>query len=478
MREVFARLVAAALKRAFAGEHARFLAGTKAVEAAQDRVLARIVGDLSQTVYGQAFGVSVTDDYGRFAARVPLADYETLRPFLAQTNGSVRGRIVHIEPTSGSGGAEKAIPYTRAMQGVFARMFRVWAADLLLSGLELRTGRIFLSQSPTVSTRRETRYLNRWLEVLVSPFLLRLKGDRPFLDDLSLTLLKAADLEVISVWSPSYLTVMFEHIEAHRERFAAALSPERAALLRAGDWAALWPELKLVSAWDQGQAAPFAVEVRARLPQAWFQGKGLLATEAPLTLPIAATGGCLPLYDDVFYEFIDALGAVRRLHALEIGAVYEMVITTPSGLIRYRLGDRVRVTGFYNQAPLLAFEGRTGHSDLTGEKLDEAFVREVLSPLMPDGRFVLLPLNDPPRYVLLSAQSISAEAVEAALRISHHYDLSRSQGQLGPCTVVVLPDLVVRLKTIGGPAFGHAKDTALITDPVRAAGIMSAFTGE
>ncbi|WZZ70233.1 hypothetical protein YC2023_081603 [Brassica napus] len=43
---------------------------------------------------------------------------------------------------------------------------------------------------------------------------------------------------------------------------------------------------------------------------------------------------------------------------VKVGHDYEPVITTFSGLYRYRLGDVLRVTGFYNNAPQFRFVGR------------------------------------------------------------------------------------------------------------------------
>ncbi|CAA0830959.1 Probable indole-3-acetic acid-amido synthetase GH3.1, partial [Striga hermonthica] len=43
---------------------------------------------------------------------------------------------------------------------------------------------------------------------------------------------------------------------------------------------------------------------------------------------------------------------------VQIGKEYEVVLTTPAGLYRYRLGDIVRVTGFYNSAPQFRFVRR------------------------------------------------------------------------------------------------------------------------
>ena len=45
----------------------------------------------------------------------------------------------------------------------------------------------------------------------------------------------------------------------------------------------------------------------------------------------------------------------------EVGSEYEVVITNSSGLYRHRLGDVVRVTGKYNEAPRVQILGKRAH---------------------------------------------------------------------------------------------------------------------
>src|SRR5262249_49345371 len=51
--------------------------------------------------------------------------------------------------------------------------------------------------------------------------------------------------------------------------------------------------------------------------------------------------------------------------------------TTAFGLYRYHIHDLVRVTGFYNQTPLVEFLSKGAHfANLTGEKLSEYHVTQ------------------------------------------------------------------------------------------------------
>ncbi|OIW02324.1 hypothetical protein TanjilG_11218 [Lupinus angustifolius] len=69
-----------------------------------------------------------------------------------------------------------------------------------------------------------------------------------------------------------------------------------------------------------------------------------------------------------YYEFIplseDAIACVDPkpvgLTEVKVGEEYEIVMTTRTGLYRYKLGDVVKVTGFYNSTPELKFIRRSG----------------------------------------------------------------------------------------------------------------------
>jgi len=65
--------------------------------------------------------------------------------------------------------------------------------------------------------------------------------------------------------------------------------------------------------------------------------------------------------DTAFYEFIpiekkeNSKNKTLNLDELEIGKKYEIVITNYAGLYRYRMGDVVKVVGYYNNCPEVEF---------------------------------------------------------------------------------------------------------------------------
>ena len=205
------------------------------------------------------------------------------------------------------------------------------------------------------------------------------------------------------------------------------------------DERARWPGLQVISCWDQGASRPYADALRAQFPGVRVQGKGLLATEGVVSIPLHDLAMPVLAVDSAFFEFQDDAGRVCLPAETAAGGEYHVIITTDGGLYRYALGDRVRVHGFAGEAPMLEFLGRGAQvSDLCGEKLTEPFVLSALEPL--GLRFAAVAPEEAPqrRYVLyVDAQEIAAESVpglaaraDAQLQRNPQYAYARQIGQL------------------------------------------------
>ncbi|MEG1752726.1 MAG: GH3 auxin-responsive promoter family protein [Christensenella sp.] len=102
--------------------------------------------------------------------------------------------------------------------------------------------------------------------------------------------------------------------------------------------------------------------------------EGLMA--APNTLD---SDEMLLIPGNIFFEFIPITddesseeAAPLTLDQLEVGNVYEIVLTNLSGFVRYRIQDAIRVTGFYKKCPLIKFVYRLSQSiNLAGEKTND-----------------------------------------------------------------------------------------------------------
>ncbi len=89
--------------------------------------------------------------------------------------------------------------------------------------------------------------------------------------------------------------------------------------------------------------------------------------------------------DTVFYEFIPSEELSENnpktisSEQLEIGKSYEIVITTYTGLYRYRIGDVVKVVGFYNNSPEIEFLYRRNQVlNMVSEKTTEEHLTDAI----------------------------------------------------------------------------------------------------
>lgn len=470
---------------------------------AQADVRRAVATDLARTAYGRSLGVRGPDDLD---ARVPVVSWERLAPWLARQRAEegrvlLAERVLFYEKTSGSTGPAKYVPYTATLRRTYSRMFAAWVHDLLARGPKLHTGKLYFSVSPSfapaestpqgvaVGTADDRDYLEGWLRPLLSrvvvtpPGLGRERDVATYYRRLATALLAAPDLEVISVWSPSALLVLLDWMRDHADVLG---SPALVEVARGGaPWSAVWPALRLISCWDRGGAAPLARRVAALFPGVRVQGKGLLATEAPVTIPWIGAPAPVPLVSDVLVELEADDGRLLPLVDAVEGTEYRVVVSPRGGLVRYALGDRVVATGRVGQTPCLDFVGRGGVvSDLVGEKLSEAWVAQLIGALElgPSVGAALVPVRTPHDHYVLVVDGLDgvtparllvlAEAVEVALSAAHHYRHARALGQLAPARVVAQRGALEWLRAAEarrGVAWGNIKDRVLVTTPADAA---------
>jgi hypothetical protein len=294
------------------------------------------------------------------------------------------------------------------------------------------------------------------------------------------------DLALISVWSPTFFLTLLDTLESGHENLVNLLEqggniggyelpPNMHALDRlktysiTRDARALWPSLKLVSCWADASSRSYFNELRSRLPQAQFQGKGLLSTEGACTVP-DQSGRPVLAADSGFFEFLDARGSSCFAWELQNGEQYEAVMTTSGGLYRYRTGDMVQCEGHAGDLPVLRFLGRQGLvSDIVGEKLTEQFVTTCLEDIA--GFRMLVPhIQDKPKYVLIMDKRIKVDrdsvAASLEMRLSKNiqYGYARRIGQLDAVEVLFaeapLKSFMDRM-TLGGTRLGDIKVPSL-----------------
>jgi hypothetical protein len=454
----------------------------------QRQILSGLLSRNADSAYGRAHGFSEIRSYEEFRDRVPVVDYDALEPWIARI---MRGEpsvlttepVTRLLPTSGSTGGRKLIAFTATFQRELNAAIGPWMVDLCRQHPSIALGPAYWSISPAMPPSTEesavpvgfdddSAYVGglrqRFVEAAFAvPSILRLVSDVETSRYLTLLcLLRHRELRLVSVWHPSFLTLMLDALAVWWDellhdvnsggcRRAAALPPEvqramdaspnphRAFELKRADPTnahAIWPHLRIVSCWGDGQAALALSDLQRRLQRIVTQSKGLLATEAFISIPFR---GQHPVaVSSHFYEFTDPRGDIRLAHELQTGEIYEVVVTTAGGLWRYRLGDLVKVDGFVAATPSLHFLGRgNGVSDLCGEKLAEIFVTHAI-------KAVCSSLDFTPSFVMLAPDTDRsgssfytlfidtdppdklAERLDNELRRNPHYAVCRDLAQL------------------------------------------------
>ncbi|MGZ3457267.1 MAG: GH3 auxin-responsive promoter family protein [Archangium sp.] len=488
-------------------------------EHAQSECLSRVlraVRDTAQTARVPGFPLVRTAREFQDAVPVStpdsvLADIESLEAGTPRV--LTREPVLRFEPSGGSSGASKYVPVTRGLLGEFHRALAPMLFDLLHARPAVRAGPSYWSISPigrkkgrtpggiVVGSAEDSAYFPRFLQPLLSR-VFAVPGAVAHLPDVESCryvtlwfLVACEDLALLSVWNPSFLTLLMDTLERHGERLAADLElgvcrplsegegidavlsrmrfsprPDRARVLREAlreglQGSRLWPRLALLSMWADAQAAHSVAPACRRFQGVEVQGKGLLATEGVVSLPLFGAPAPVLAVRSHFFEFLDPEhpdARPRLAHELEVGRTYSVLLSTSGGLLRYRIGDLVRVEGFHHATPCLRFMGRADAvCDLVGEKLAATRVSTVLDATLPGvlgGQrppFAMVApewdAHAPPAYRLFLETEVSearleeaAHAIERALCEGYHYRYARELGQLGPVRAIRVSEGVRR----------------------------------
>ncbi len=462
----------------------RFGFGCRAVAKRQEDILRRIIARSRSTIFGAEHSFSAVRRIPDFRAHVPLATYQSFMPYieriLAGEPQVLTGDPVFLlEPSSGSAEASKLIPYTKSLKQEFLNGIRPWIYDLYRQHPQLLFGKAYWSISPAiefdspesripVGFRHDSDYLSGFEKRLIEKLLAvpgevsRIKHIDAFRYVTVLFLLAEKDLSFISVWNPSFLSLLLGCIGTYAGDFIldirwGQINPAididqdtRAALYRylkadkrrAGELAdifkefpdsespvaaravllkRIWPHMHVISCWADGHAGTALEELKTWFPHVHIQPKGLLATEGLVSFPLAGHPGSALAIHSHFFEFIehDRSGSsgppespgIRLAHELREGRRYSVVITTGGGLYRYRLRDVIEVVGFFRQCPLIRFVGKEDRViDLFGEKMNACFVdlqlKEIFRKYSLHPKFYTViperfPSRQAARYVLL-----------------------------------------------------------------------------
>lgn len=461
-------------------------------DASQDRVLRELLKTNSNTQFGKRYEFSTIGSVKQFQQKVPLSTFTDYQPYIemiAQGQNSVltADSVRVFEPSSGSSAASKLIPYTKSLKQQFNRGIAPWMFSLYKTNPGLFNGRAYWSISPAMDREKykgsvkvgfedDSDYLgiigkHFYGKVTAVPAAVsKLTDINQFRNKTLAYLLLAEDLALISVWNPTFLTILLEHLLQNIEQVikevqlvcgrhtarAGRVEKLLSKIKTKNDFRTLWPNLAVISCWTDGACSIYADQLYDYFPEVTIQGKGLIATEGFVSLPLDNYTAPVLAVTSHFFEFRDIDNdQIRLAGELEIGRRYLVIISTGGGFYRYQLGDIIEVTGFAERTPMFRFISKeTGTVDFFGEKLQESHVAGAIQTVCEGLNFqpsfyLLAPVKNSDATVSYTLFIESAdmtpeicrfitERLEKELRENYHYNYCRKLGQLAGLKLFII----------------------------------------
>lgn len=402
-------------------------------------LLMQMLDDNKDTEYGRKYGFADIKSVAEFQERVPLTTFDDYAGYVYRmTEGGESGlisayNIAHYAKTSGTMGNPKRIPVSDRAMGVMNRynmQLRTkvicdaigfdWANPPYLNLIEsqlttLKNGATYgaisakvigqmgdylpmLMTSPLEALvpdpKTNTRYLHARF-ALMNPEITSMGFS---FSSILLELMQYIESEWEMLVDDIEKGTIDESVKMPADVRASVLGkiqpmPERAAQLREifsqgfdePIMPKIWPNLTIFSGVATGGFATYYNKLRQR-----YAGDGvrlfyvgLNASEGILSVPMDVDcPDSVLIPDSVFYEFIpidsEDPGDIVTIDGVEVGKTYEIVITNQSGFYRYRIRDAVKVTGMYNNTPMIQFQYRIDQTiSVLGEKTTELVLRGV-----------------------------------------------------------------------------------------------------
>jgi hypothetical protein len=408
---------------------AKFAGLNRALAASQQALLLRMVGGAADTAFGRAHGFAGIKTRRDYQARIPIGAWDDFAPYIDRVVAGEHGVLTNDPPpamfnrTSGTTSKPKLLPVGPAAIRGNQTTQKLWAyraiqrhphfldgkaipmVNKAVEGYTAQTntpygsvsGLMFRDAHPLAKRRyaypysvveiadyRARRYA--LMRLAVAERVTFIPGSNPnsilklfeMADEAKADLVRDIHDGTLSqnfdVAAPLRAAVM-PLLKADPARARALEKMAASGKLRPADY---WPDLKLIGCWKGGTVGQFSAQLHDWCaPGLTLRDTGYMSSEAHISIPIDDSGseGLLTTHVNVF-EFVpeDEWGqpGARVLFAdeLEVGATYQILLTTPSGLYRYAINDVIEVTGMFGGAPLIRFL-RKGRDviNIHGEKI-------------------------------------------------------------------------------------------------------------
>jgi len=492
-----------------------FERATKDPLGSQERILAEFMRRNKDTTYGRKYGFTDIHSIADYQRRVPLSNYETLRPYIdclmrGESNTLTIDKTLLFGVTSGTMGKPKYIPVTEYSRKKKKDVMDLWAYYALKDHPRLFDGKILAIVSPeregftitNVPFGSESGHAYRNLprlvrDLYVIPYEVFEITDYDAKYYCILRIAMESNISTVATLNPSTILLLCQKIEKIKDEVIEDIrrgtlsgkvnisgeirkkiesrlrpNPKRAdelleiARKRGGELLPIdmWPNLELIECWKGGSVGVYISHfVKYFGDKVAIRDFGYLSSEARASIPVCDTGCCGVLaITSNFYEFVPRYEMERQdrrfllAHQLNTGEEYYVILTTPGGLYRYNIDDIIRVTGFYNNTPIIEFVQKGSIvSSVTGEKVYEMQINEAVNRaaelIGADLQFysAFVEWGSVPRYAFLVEfmNDLSRENKVALLKhieielvkLNVEYDVKRRSQRLGSPVLKVVP---------------------------------------
>lgn len=470
------------------------------VAGTQKQVLLKILEQNRHTTFAREHAFTEIRDPADFVRRVPVADYERLRPYFEKQEAEkhydvITGRPLFYTQTSGSTDKPKLIPIMPSTLEAYQRAQNLWLNEAMLHCPDFTTGSFlgFTGQLVegytdggleigSTSAHIFATLPKAMQKIYVVPLsVYEIADPRWRYLMIARLVLQQADISFVAMANPSTILRLEELVNQHAGEFIQDIESggffgkdsvgrevwqEVKPLLKADVARAdvlrkiqterghislleMFPELRLLATWQGGSCRLSYEKLRAQLgSRTSFHEIGYVASEGRMSVPVAGTEGEWPTLLDHFYEFSEVEADQETwigLAEVEVGKEYSILLTTPGGLYRYRMNDVVRVVGKHFGIPLIKFERKcAGITSITGEKLYE---NQFLSAASQVGQRhgvslqVIAVADEVAGHYRLFTEgntpaTYAAEVDQELCLINNEYCDKRRSGRLGPCNLV------------------------------------------
>jgi hypothetical protein len=516
-----------------------FLKSAEQAHQTYQATLGEIIRRNGAAEWGRLHGLNGPQALGAFR-ELPVTTYADYAPYIERVANGEQGvltgdPVTYFAVTSGTTGPQKLIPVTRRQTRAIMSTMMAPIGLALQAGLIPRIrGRYLQIMTEQVTgttpggipkgaaTSGGLKSMGKMMErIWTSPMpVIQVQDQRTSRYLHLLFALGEERLWAITAFFPSTLLAVFRDLQGQAPRLLKDLAdgtitgdldlpaemlaslrqmrrpmPERARqlarLLEQDRFAvkAIWPEVGAIFTAGSGTFRFYVDQLEPFLGNVPVLSPVYASSEASIGMGIPGREGYVTAPAAAYHEFLP-VGGDRPVSALdvELGAEYEVLLTTFAGLWRYRLGDLVRVVGRQGRAPVIEFIQRKGQViNLVGEKTSEAQIAtafeaacRALGARLTD--YVVTPDPDasPSRYLLLvEAQGDDAdvprllEAFDRRLaETAPSYGESLQMGELAPMGVLVLqPGTFERYREVrvaAGASASQVKVPHVVPDPAAA----------